>query len=132
MQLRRTKEEFDSRGARIVAVSPAEGASAFAVCGMFDVTYACLGDPTGAAYDAFGLERGESSHLYNVRTLVRGFLAFLRGHRQGRRLGDPFRLPGAFIIDREGIVRWSWRGRDAADHPDAIRLLSALEAVKPA
>ncbi|MEE9240308.1 MAG: AhpC/TSA family protein [bacterium] len=131
-QLRRQKSEFEKRGVRIVAISPVDGASAESVCGMLNVPYTCLGDPSGEAYEAYGLGRGGFWKILNIHTLFRGMLAFFGGHRQGRPMGDRFRLPGAFIIDSNGRTVWAWRGRDAAGHASALDLLSALDKTKPA
>lgn len=119
--------EFEKRGARIVAISPAEGKSAASVCGMFGIPFKCLGDPTGEAYDAFGLGRGNLNQMFSLHTFSRAVLAFFRGHRQGLALGDRFRLPGVFIIGQGGGTQWAWRGRDAADHPSPRVILSALD-----
>lgn len=111
-------------------MSPAEGASSAAVGGMLGAPFPCLGDPAGAAYDAFGLGRGGMSQMVNLHTVSRGFWAMLRGHRQGRSVGDRSRLPGAFLIDGGGAIRWGHRGRDAADHPTASDILTAWDRVR--
>ncbi len=125
--MRRHSADFEKRGARIVAISPAEGKSAESVCGMFNIPFQCLGDPTGEAYDAFGLRRGNLNQMFSFRTFFRGALAFFRGHRQGPALGDRFSLPGVFIIAPGGGTQWAWRGRDPADHPGPRAILSALD-----
>ncbi|MEK6709635.1 MAG: redoxin domain-containing protein, partial [Nitrospinota bacterium] len=105
-QLRRAWPEFQERKIQLVAVSPAEGAISQAVSGMLGAPFACLGDPTGEAYDAFGLGRAGMTQVINFHTFSRGLWAMLRGHRQGRPVGDRARLPGAFLIDGDGVVRW--------------------------
>lgn len=129
-QLRQHKEDFIERGVPMAAVSPAGGKPTGAVYSMLDLGYPCFGDPTGEAYDAFGIKQGTFGDLINRRTLFQGFRAFLKGHRQGRTVGDNRRLPAAFIIDREGTIRWTWRGKDAADNASAVNLLSALDGLK--
>ena len=126
-QLRQRMKDFNKRGVPLAAVSPAGGKPTGAVCGMLNLGYPCYGDPTGEAYEAFGIKQGTFGNLYNWHTLSKGFLAFLRGFRQGRAVGDNRRLPAAFIIDREGTIRWTWRGKDAADNASAGDLLSALD-----
>ncbi|MBI3128766.1 MAG: redoxin domain-containing protein [Candidatus Tectomicrobia bacterium] len=130
--MRRAWPLFQDKKIRVVAVSPAEGAAAEAVCGMLGSPFICLGDPAGKAYDAFGLVQAEVSQLINFRTFSRGLWAMLRGHRHGQTIGDRSRLPGAFIIDGEGTIRWGRRGRDAADHPTAQDLLNAWDGIQRA
>ncbi len=114
---------------RVVAVSPAFGAMCEILCSRLGLFFPCLGDPEGRAYDAYGLPRGRMSQLLNFHTIALGARALLRGHLPRAPSGDPYRLPGAFIIARGGTVRWAWRGRDAADHPGAAGLLTALDGL---
>ena len=126
-QLRRHKTEFEERSIRLVAVSPSEGASAVSVCSIFDFPFTCLGDPSGDAYDAYGLERGNLGRIISPRTIWRGFWAFAQGNRQGAPIGDRFRLLGAFVVDKGGELSWAWRGRDASEHARASVILSAVD-----
>ncbi|OGL59499.1 MAG: hypothetical protein A3J27_07415 [Candidatus Tectomicrobia bacterium RIFCSPLOWO2_12_FULL_69_37] len=128
--MRRAWPSFEERKLRVAAVSPAEGVPSAAVGGALGAPFPCLGDPTGEAYDAFGLGRGEMAQMFNLHTLSRGVWAYLRGHRQTKPVGDRSRLPGAFLIDGAGRIRWGHRGRDAVDHPAASTLLAAWDRVK--
>jgi hypothetical protein len=51
----------------------------------------------------------------------------LRKFWQDRAVGDNRRLPAAFIIDRGGTIRWTWRGKDTADNASTEDPLSALD-----
>ena len=112
-----------------MAVNPAEGVSAAPVCEMLNFPFACLGAPSGEAYEAYGLERGNIGRMLSFRSVWRGALAFFRGHRQGLPVGDRFRLPGAFIIGPDVMLLWAWRGRDASGHADAEMILDALDEI---
>jgi len=114
-----------------VAVSPAGGEATAAVCGMLGVPFTCLGDPSGKAYDAFGLGRAGLSQMVSLRILWQSVRSLVRGNRPSRPQGDISRLPGAFVIDRGGVVRWARRGHDAADHAGAAELLVALDKLGP-
>jgi peroxiredoxin len=128
--LRRAWPAFQERKARVVAVSPAEGAAAEAICGMLGSPFYCLGDPLGKAYDAFGLGQGAPGQMFNLHTFSRGVWAMLHGHWQHEAIGDRSRLPGAFLIDGEGTIRWGQRGKDAADHPAAHEILTAWDRMQ--
>lgn len=81
-------------------------------------------------YDAFGLERGNFGQVAGPRVWWRSFLAMLRGNFAGRPVGDPWLLPGVFLI-RDGRVLREHRSRHAADHPDFARLSQWLGFDEP-
>lgn len=54
-----------------------------------------------------------------------GARAAAQGHTQGKATGDSQRLPGTFIIDQDGIVRFAYYGKFAGDNPDLSGLLAS-------
>ena len=44
-----------------------------------------------------------------------------KGHENGPRSGDIWRMPGIFAVSRDRIL-WSYQPRHAADHPDFTRI----------
>jgi peroxiredoxin len=72
------------------------------------------------------LRRGTFLEVLGPRVVARGFEAAAKGHFVERVVGDAFQLPGTFIVDREGIVRYAKHARHAADHPDPSELVAAL------
>ena len=40
-----------------------------------------------------------------------------------------FTMPGVFVIDRKGIVRYAHRNKDVADNPPNDELLDAIAAI---
>ncbi len=59
----------------------------------------------------------------------RGIEAARKGHFVERVVGDAFQLPGTFIIDREGVIRYARYARHSADHPRTSELIEALRAL---
>jgi peroxiredoxin len=55
--------------------------------------------------------------------IAAGARAAREGHRQGQATGDQQRLPGTFIIDAQGIVRYAYYGKHAGDQPDLAELV---------
>ena len=55
--------------------------------------------------------------------IAAGARAAREGHRQGQATGDQQRLPGTFIIDAQGIVRYAHYGKHAGDQPDLEELV---------
>lgn len=75
-----------------------------------------IADPDRALYQAFGLGRGEGKQMFNRKTWARGFGAVLRGHWVGLPVGDPWQMPGVFLIETDGEVSWQYRSVDAQDN----------------
>ena len=45
--------------------------------------------------------------------------------------GDDYRqMPGVFVIDRKGVIRYAHRNKDVADNPPNDELLDALGAIR--
>lgn len=87
-----------------------------------------IADPGRALYQAFGLGRGEGKQVFNIRTFARGFGATLRGHWVGKPVGDPWQMPGVFLIGRGGEIEWEYRSVDAADNVTAEQIEKAVGA----
>ena len=48
----------------------------------------------------------------------------VNGHAQGRSTGDIRMIPGTFIIDQKGIIRYAHYNRYAGDDPEISDLIS--------
>jgi len=114
-----------------VAVTQGNPEQAQALCDRFSVAFPCLADPQRAGYRAFGLKRGNWwDVLLNPAVLARGREAARKGHHIERPAGDVMQLPGTFIIDGGGIVRYARYARHSGDHPQTGELVSALQAMR--
>jgi peroxiredoxin len=110
-------------------VTQGDAQQAQALCDRFDAPFRCLADPQRDTYRAFGLKRGSLWEVVGPPVYAPGLRAAARGHYVERAIGDVMQLPGTFIIDREGIVRWAKVARHAADHPSVGEIVSALETM---
>lgn len=97
-----------------------------------DTAMLCLSDPKKTTYAAFGLSQGELREILNLNVAARGIQAILHGHFVGRPHGDTLQMPGVFIVDQEGIVRYAHRNKDVADNPPNSALFNVLEAIASA
>lgn len=61
--------------------------------------------------------------------MVNGLRAARKGHFVERAVGDVFQMPGTFIIDASGVVRYARYARNSGDHPRLQELLDALLAM---
>ncbi len=87
-----------------------------------------IADPDRRVYEAFGLGLGTGKQIFNAKVFARGFGATLRGHFVGAPIGDPWQMPGVFLIETTGEVSWEYRSVTIADNVDAPALLQAVGA----
>ena len=129
--MRDDRERFAESGATIslIALGPHTRAQLF--CDERHIPFECLSDPSQDAYRAFGLERGNNRQLFGPQLLLKYARALLRRDVEVAKLsGDDYRqMPGVFVIDRTGVIRYAHRNRDVADNPPNDELLEALAAL---
>jgi hypothetical protein len=83
-------------------------------------------------YNAFGLERGSLGQMFGAPVWACGLRAALKGHFIGKPVGDPWTMPGLFLVEQETIT-WQHDFKHAGDHPDwrAIPSLAAQQRLQP-
>ena len=132
MQLRDDRERFEQAGAQIslIALGPHTRAQLF--CDERHVPFECLSDPSQEAYRAFGLERGTNLQLFGPQLLLKYARALLKRDVEVAKMsGDDYRqMPGVFVIDRKGVIRYAHRNKDVADNPPNDDLLEALASLR--
>ena len=100
-------------------------------CQRRRVPFACLTSPDGTAHRAYGLRRGSLNQVAGPRVWLPGLRNALQGNRQGRfGQGDPARLPGTFVVDTDGQIRFAHRGRRSDDNPPNDTVLAALATAR--
>lgn len=130
--MRRHREAFEERGARLAAVAQGTGEEAARFCGALETGFPCVGDPGRRAYRTFGLERAGWLDV-TVRPFLEAPLLGLRRMRHANLAGarmphsDVLQLGGAAILDAEGVVRFLHRAARVDDVPAPPELLAALD-----
>jgi hypothetical protein len=74
-------------------------------------------DPGCGLYRAFGLERGTPAQLFGPTVVLRGVQALFGGHGLGLPVGDPFQMPGVFLL-HQGRILQGYRHETVGDVPD--------------
>ncbi len=125
-KLSRDHDRFAAAGLLLVAVGQGTAADAAQFQRRLKLPYPVLADPDRAAFAAYGLPAApaDTKPPTRVTALVR---ALLRGHLPGR-TGDrdmDYELAAAFLIDRDGILRYAKRSTRASDIPRIDNLLAA-------
>ncbi|GBC81182.1 hypothetical protein HRbin10_00288 [bacterium HR10] len=127
--MRRDYERFKAHGAEIVLIGQGDPEQTQAFCREQDVPFPCLADPERKAYAAYGLSAGTLMQVLGPRVWWRGFRTWRSGYSAGKPIGDVRQMPGVFIINRAGIIRFIYRYRDIADNPSSELLLEQLTAI---
>lgn len=126
MQLRHAKSRFDEKGAQILLVGMGNVEQTNTFRKTFAPEFPMVCDPDRSLYQAYQLKQAGLFQLASPSLFVKGMKAIASGHGMGSPQGDVFQLPGVFIIDTKGRVRFSHHSRDPSDHPKPEELLSAL------
>jgi len=126
--LRRHEESFSRIGARVVLVGLGTCEETAAFKDRFGVPFPMIADPQKRLFGEFNLGQTSLAGLLSPGLAIKGLAAMAKGEGMGMPKGDIRQLPGVFIIDRAGRVRFSHYARDPADHPDPSRLLEALRS----
>lgn len=83
-----------------------------------------VSDPQAALYREFGLVKGGVTQVLGASVWTRGVKAFFSGgHTAGKPIGDPWQMPGAFLV-RRGKVLKAFRHESSSDVPDYAELAS--------
>ena len=121
--MEQSHEQIAAAGLRIIAVGLGEPKHARQFCGKLAPHLTCHVDSDKTAYKTYGLKQGGLSELISPSVLLASARAASRGHVQGEATGDTKMLPGTFIVDGEGVIRFAHYSSHAGDHPDIARLL---------
>ncbi|MCA0455980.1 MAG: AhpC/TSA family protein [Chloroflexi bacterium] len=127
--LEQHRDQLTAAGFQLLAVGLGEPKHAERYCGKLAPHLTCFADAGNDGYYTWGLRQGTMGELasngFNV--LKASAKALLDGHIQGTATGDAHMLPGTFIIDRDGIIRYAYYSQYAGDDP-AIDVLVAEAA----
>lgn len=102
-----------------------------------DGSEAAVADPDTGIQRALGVARGGMAAMFGPGAVACGIRAVRKGHRIGRKVGDPWTLPLVSLVERSGgrpvpdgtvapvhvSVVWEHRGRHAGDDVDPAELL---------
>lgn len=128
----RQRRAIEGTGVRIVLVhmgNDPELAHFFDAKGVGDLPR--VADPDQSLYLSFGLKRGSPSQLMGFAVWLRLWPAMRKRGRASRPVGDPWQMPGVFLIHRGEVIA-AYRHRSQADRPDYCSLASAAPSENPA
>lgn len=72
-------------------------------------------------YNAFGIQRGGMQAMFGPGVWACGVRAVAKGNLIGWKTGDPWVMPGLFLVQGDHIL-WQHEFRHAGDHPDFLKI----------
>ena len=99
-------------------------------CGNHVPSMTCLTDETTLPYQTYGLQQGKLNELISPSVVVTNVRGLARGISQGKTIGDAKILPGTFIADQQGIIRFTYYSQHAGEHPDTAALIAAAKTLR--
>lgn len=78
-------------------------------------------------YRAFKIRRGGLKEMFGPEVWVCGVRASRKGNSIGAPIGDPWLMPGLFLVQGDSIL-WQHDFRHAGDHPDFGQIPQIVQA----
>ena len=124
VQLRRHLETFEELNTEIIAVSFTGGHLADVWVQQTSVPFTLVIDEERKLYKTFGLEEsfwgsfGFKSTWYYIKHI-----------KIPRIWGNPVQLGGDFLLDENGVLRWSYRSKDNTDRPNVEQIIDKVRSL---
>lgn len=121
--LKREHKLIEKIGTKLVIVHMSEESEAAKILAKYGLeNVSRVSDSEFKLYKQFGLEKGEMGQLINLKGILRMIDLFLfKGISQSKLAGDPYQMPGTFLVQNGQIIN-AFKHETAADNPDYIRL----------
>jgi AhpC/TSA antioxidant enzyme len=124
--LREFEQQFQQRGAKLVAIGLGDASYARHFREQTGITFPLLIDDKREAYRAIDLKKANLLHLLrgdNMRARKRAKAIGVRQHRLGK---DPFQLGGSFVFGPGNIDRFAHVSETFGDNAQPQQILAAL------
>ena len=129
MRVRDEYERFTAAGGQVAVVTMGSPEQARKFREYYKLPFVLLSDPQQEAYKAFHVPRGGIMSVAGPAIWGAGAQSFFK-HGVGQIIGDPYQLPGSFVIDREGRIAFAHRGKTSADVPTNDELVGVLQGLE--
>jgi hypothetical protein len=113
----------ESRGFKIVLVHMVDSQIADEILEIYDLgNISHISDKHQHLYKSYGLGKTTARSLFGVPNWWRAFIAgLLKGHLVGKPSGDPFQMPGVFVLERNKLLN-KFTYKYVSDLPDFVKL----------
>lgn len=126
MRVRDEYERFTAAGGHVAAITMGQPEQSRKFREYYKLPFVLLSDPQQAAYRAYHVPRGGLLAVAGPSMWAAGAQSLLK-RGVGQIIGDPYQLPGSFVIDRAGKIAFAHYGRTSADVPSNEELIGAVE-----
>jgi AhpC/TSA antioxidant enzyme len=132
--LRETDKQFSDAGIAVgfVVIGTPDEAAEF--CARFGDAKRCIADTDKRSYKAMGLEDYNLLRLFSDPDLAKrrkeNGKAGFRQNWRATKLKNAAQLPGAALIDANGVVRWLHRGKHPGDLPTMQAMLETVRNMR--
>ena len=113
----------------LVTMGTPQQAAKFRAKFDFDSELTLLADASREAFGAYGLERGSVRQVMGPKVWLPLLRGMVRGGA-GKPVGDIWQMPGEFVIDRQGIIRYAHYPTHQAEHPSPQQIIAALQSLR--
>ena len=127
MRLHNAREEFREAGFNLVLAGLGTPAQAEQFRDEFSLSFPIICDPQKKLYRMYDLKGGIVADVASLSVLLKGLRTMSLGYRPGIPRGDVMQLPGVFLIDRDGNIRYSYFSKDSSDNPPVKTLIALKE-----
>jgi peroxiredoxin len=124
VRLHNAREDFTQADFNVVLVGLGKAAQAENFRDEFSLSFPIICDPQKELYSIYDLKGGSLGDVVSPSVLLKGLRTMSLGYRPGIPHGDVMQLPGVFLIDRDGNIRYSYFSKDASDHPSVETLIA--------
>ena len=123
----RLRKRYDAFTIPIVTIGIGSAEDAAGMRDWLKIPFPILAASTTEPYAAWGLGRTTATTMLNPGVITSGIRALSQGARQGKATGDSMQLPGSFLVDPSGTIRWAHPGSHPGDIASVDELLAAIE-----
>ncbi len=124
MQLHKAKERIEGAEFQVILVGMGTPENAEEFRKKYASSFPIICDPEKKLYSAFGLGRSSVTSMASPSVLVKSLRTMMEGNLPGIPREDVKQMPGVFMIDREGTIRYSYYAKDVSDNPSVEELIS--------
>jgi peroxiredoxin len=130
-QLQTHHAELDALGVQVLAVAMGEPKHARRYCGDLAPNLTCFTSTDHQPYFDYGLSLAGIGQVLNLNAAQNAIKVIIgKGTMGGPIIGDPRMLPGSFLIDSQGVVRWAFYAADVSEQPDMTDLLAHAKGLR--
>ncbi len=130
-EIRDEYSQFEAADCELAVVAMGDVPAVAAFRKDLSLPFRMLADPEQRAYRLFELPRGGFNAVAGPRVWWAGLKAMLK-FGGGKVSSDPMQLPGAFVIDTHGAIRFMHHSNNSAQWASNAELLQAVRAVHQA